>query len=188
MLKLRTIGGGALTAIALSLSALSLAIAGTAAGAPPQALNVTLQTIVDPTVSLTLDHDNAATPIDFGNVNPITGTYTQVMNATVKSNSGWTLKLFKVPTTIAGPCLAVVSDLADSTCTKVIPSAELQWKLGAGAYAQITSTTLAGAQTVSTSATATASTALVITYQLVVSWTDVPATYTAIHTYSLSQP
>lgn len=194
MRKIALTTTAAVLAFGIALTGMNLAFA--VGGTAPQSLNVKVTATIDPTVDLTLDHDTGASPIAFGNVNPVTGVYTtgvaplagQLLNATIKSNSGWSLKLFKAPTVIAGACTAVVSDMADSTCTKVLPSTALQWKAGAGAFAQITGTNLAGAQTVATSATSTASTAVVITYQLTIGWADEAGTYSALHTYTLTQP
>lgn len=162
-------------------------VTGTSQNSPSVSASVTETVTANAYVELTLDHDDGASPIDFGNVNPVTGTYTETLTATVKSNGPWSLKLFKVDPDGAGACTGDLTT-GGAGCPVTIPSAQLEWKVGAGAYAQITATTAGGAHTAQSSGTGTASTAVGIDYRLTVAWTDAPGTYGTTHTYRLEQP
>jgi len=111
------------------------------------------------------------------------GTYTQTISATINSNKGWTLSVYKdhdltgtggTPETIPSADLTYTSASSDTRVTSKrteaieFPVQEYEtWVVKGTRGSGITST---------------------ITYSLTVPWDLAPDTYTATHTYTATQP
>lgn len=129
---------------------------------------VQVQATVNPTIQLTVN----PTTLNFGNVNPAVGSYTQTKNATVSSNRPWNLYVRKT------------RDLTGTNPSNVIPSSQLTFT----SPAQQNPVQFQLTDTLVNSGSETSGTLTNINYNLQVTWYDKPDSYSAEHIYTAIQP
>lgn len=147
-------------------------------GLPPQGLPVLLKATFLGAVDLTIDHDDAGSPVDFGLVSPVGSPYRRDMSARVRSNSPWDLRLYKD------------QDLTNARGTARIPAGQLRVRVGdTGAFVPIRGTDLASAQIMRASERGSpTAVGMTIQYELIATWSDPTDRYRALHTYVLMHP
>ncbi|MDT8718248.1 hypothetical protein IAI10_16395 [Clostridium sp. 19966] len=151
--------------------ALSTGVTTFAASSASQTVN--LGFTVDPTTTLAVSTNS----ISFGNVNPLTSTYTQSLTATVQSNATYKL------TAVAG------SDFKTADTTpKIIAIDHLGVKLHSDSTYKTMSKDSANPVVLASSQPATASSAYPIDLQLNTDWNSaVPGSYTTTVQFAVTQ-
>ncbi len=139
---------------------------------PPSSSNQTSVEVnshvnIEPALMLTVD----PSLVEFGTVQLDAGEVTQNLLANVSSNSNWVLSVSKN------------SNLTGQISGAVIPSNRFRFM----SPAQLDWTEFSALGTIVDSGEPTNGTSIPITYQLIVDWSDIPDSYTAVHTYTVVQ-
>ena len=154
---------------------LVVALGGFALAANPE--NVTVTAPVAQTIRLTVSKN----AVDFGggSLDPETGSYSDSLTATVRSNVNWRLQVEKN------------QDLTGVDPANVIPSSQLTFT-SSSANPRVTATQASatefgatGSPTMVAEGTKGNNIDVSVNYGLTVTWDDSPDTYTATHTYTV---